>query len=58
MPSTRMFLEKLRGAAPILYDSTTAHLFHEQHQQHVMMEEVQHQAAAAAADQLAQFPCE
>ena len=37
-----MFLEKLRGMSPILYDSTTAQQFHVQQQQHqhMMMEEV------------------
>ena len=54
-----MFLEKLRGVTPVLYDSTTTQQIQvqqqqQQQQQQQMMEEQQH----AGVDQLAQFPCE
>ena len=58
MPSTLMFLEKLRGVTPVLYDSTTTQQLQvqqqQQQQQQQMMEDQQH----AGVDQLAQFPCE
>ena len=52
-----MFLEKLRGVMPVLYDSTTTQQLQvqqQQQQQQQMMEEEQQ----AGVDQLAQFPCE
>ena len=57
MPTTLMFLEKLRGVMPVLYDSTTTQQLQvqqQQQQQQQMMEEEQQ----AGVDQLAQFPCE
>ena len=56
MPSTLMFLEKLRGVTPVLYDSTTTQQLQaqqQQQQQQQLMEEQQH----GGVDQLAQFPC-
>lgn len=55
MPTTLMFLEKLRGVMPVLYDSTTTQQLQvqqQQQQQQQMMEEEQQ----AGVDQLAQFP--